>query len=74
MKTIADLTSLASTAAPAATHRLAWPVGAKDMRLPAKPMRRRDGPALIWRTVLRRTWWRLQREMRPQPVPRPLWC
>jgi hypothetical protein len=63
-----------TTGAPAAAWRLAWPMGAKEARLPAKPMPQRDTPALIWRALMRRSWWRWQRGLRPQPVPRPLWC
>lgn len=60
--------------APAAAWRLAWPMGAKEARLPGKPMQRRDPLALIWRAVMRRSAWRLQRACKPQPVPRPVWC
>jgi hypothetical protein len=74
MRTNAAPTAIPTAAASAATLRLAWPLGAREMRLPAKPMRHRDTPALIWRALLRRSWWRLQRELRPQPVPRPHWC
>lgn len=54
--------------------RLAWPLDAHETRLPAKPMRRLDGPQLLWRGLLRHTWWRLHRDMRPGPVQRPVWC
>jgi hypothetical protein len=29
---------------------------------------------VIWRGLLRRTWWRLHRDLRPSPVQRPVWC
>jgi hypothetical protein len=74
MNAVADRSPLPPATAPAGAFRVAWPLGAKDMRLPAKPMRRPDAPALIWRAVMRRTWWRLQRDMTPQPVSRPVWC
>jgi hypothetical protein len=54
--------------------RLAWPLDAHETRLPAKPMWRRDSPLVIWRGLLRRTWWRLHRDLRPSPVQRPVWC
>jgi len=60
--------------APAAAWRLAWPMGAKETRLPAKPMQHRATPALIWRALMRRSWWRLQRAGKPPPLPRPVWC
>lgn len=63
-----------ATGAPAAAWRLAWPAGAKETRLPAKPMQHRDTPTLIWRALMRRTWWRLQRARSPQQQARPVWC
>jgi len=57
-----------------AAARLAWPLDAHETRLPAKPMRRRDSPLVLWRSLLRHTWWRLQRDMTPRPVQRPVWC
>lgn len=74
MNAAADRSPLLPATPAAKASRVAWPDGAQEMRLPAKPMRRPDTPALIWRAVMRRTWWRLQRDMTPQPVSRPVWC
>jgi hypothetical protein len=74
MNAIADRIPHLPTAAPATAVRVAWPAGAREMRLPAKPMRRPDAPALIWRAVMRRIGWRLQRGTAPRPVSRPMWC
>ena len=60
--------------AQATAARLAWPLDAHETRLPAKPMRLLDSPHLLWRVLLRHTWWRLHRDMRPSPVQRPVWC
>lgn len=68
MKTMGTPTASASAA------RLAWPLDAHETRLPAKPMRRLDSPYLLWRGLLRHTWWRLQSDMTPRPAQRPGWC
>lgn len=54
--------------------RLGLPVGARDLRLPAKPTRAPASPALLWTALLRGTWWRLQRAARPRPAQPVLWC